>query len=306
MFDALSQHLPVDALRTFVAAAELGSFTRAAEQVHRTQAAVSMQVKRLEELLEHPLFLRQGRGVELTLQGETFLGYARRLVRMHDEALSAIRTPELAGVVRFGAPESYASLYLPPILKGFAASHPRVHLELRCDSSEVLLQLTRAGELDLTLSTEAPNSSLPGDGELVHRESVVWVATPEFPLPVPPGEELPLALFHHGCLFRKWTLEALSKSGRPYRIACSSPSISALLAAVRAGLAVAPVARSIPTPDLRVIDPEVEDVGLPVLPRPHVLLFWAPGAQSAPVRSFARHVRLAFAPRHSPAPCAAT
>lgn len=283
--------LPLDALRTFATAADCGSFTSAAKRVHLSQAAVSMQIKRLEELLGRKLFTRQGRGVALTEEGGLLLQYAHKIVHTHDEALAALQAPEMAGVVRFGAPEDYASLYLPPILKGFAAGHPRVHVELRCDTSSALLEVMHAGELDLAVTTQA-FAPAPGEGECVHYESIKWVASPEFPLPLVRDVELPLALFHPGCLYRRWALEALEGVGQLYRVVCSSVSIAPVLAAVRAGMAVAPVAQSIPVPGLQYVSP---DAGLPVLPRACVVLHQASGVPQAPVRSFAGHVRQAFA-----------
>lgn len=299
MLDGTLPYLPMDSLRTFIAAAECGSFTSAARKVHLSQAAVSMQVKRLEELVGQRLFMRQGRGVALTDQGELLLHHSRRLVQLHDETLAALQTPELAGVVRFGAPEDYASLYLPPILKGFAASHPRVRVELRCDTSSVLRELTAKGELDLALSTEASPPASAEAGELVHREAILWAASNDFSLPQDTDEELPLALFHPGCLYRLWALQALEKAGQAYRVVCSSLSIAPVLAAVHAGLAVAPVAQSIPRPGLRALSAEA---GLPSLPRACVVLHSSPAAADAPVRSFAQHVRQAF---HQNAMCGA-
>jgi DNA-binding transcriptional LysR family regulator len=119
-------NLDTDLLRTFVAIADSGSFTRAGELVHRTQSAVSMQVKRLEEALGKPVFQRQGRTVALTAEGEALLGYARRILKLHEEAVATLTRPDLVGTVRIGIPDDYVMRFLPGILTRFAQAYPRV------------------------------------------------------------------------------------------------------------------------------------------------------------------------------------
>ena len=118
--------IDVDQLRTFIAIVETGSFTKAADVVHKTQSAVSMQMKRLEELLGRPLFARDGRASRFTPDGERLVEYARRLVALNDEAVSAFKRPELTGTVRFGTPDDYADRFLPEILARFARTRPLV------------------------------------------------------------------------------------------------------------------------------------------------------------------------------------
>src|ERR1700730_2620857 len=125
--------IDVEQLRTFVAIVETGSFTQAGEVVHKTQSAVSMQIKKLEERLEHPIFERDGRSSKLTEHGERLLDYARRIVRLNLEALSAFAEAELAGRVRLGLPDDYADRYLPEILARFSASNPRVEVTVSCE-----------------------------------------------------------------------------------------------------------------------------------------------------------------------------
>lgn len=235
MFDESSLiQLGPDLLRTFVAAADCGSFTRAAPMVHRTQSAVSMQMKRLESDLGQALFRREGRGVALTTEGDVLYRYARRLLALHDEALAAVGGPRLHGVVRFGAPEDYATRYLPGALKRFAAAHPFVQVDVYCDESSHLREKYRAKELDLVLTTERH-----AGGSDSRPLPLSWlVAERGAPVETRP---LPLALYHAGCLYRRNGLAALENAGIPYRIAYGSPSMAGVLAAVQAGLAVAPV-----------------------------------------------------------------
>lgn len=305
MADETTQgQLPIDVLRTFVAAAESGNFTRAGERVHRTQSAVSMQMKRLEEDMDARLFTRQGRGMALTGRGEALLGYARRLLALHDEAVASLTEPEVRGEVRLGAPDGYASLHLPHILADFSRDHPRVRVDLTCDTSDSLRRMLAAGELDLAVCT--CGDVLDG-GRPIHRERVIWMAPP---IGRPEEEDpLPLAVFHHGCVQRAWALKALESMGRAYRIAFSSPSISGILAAVRSGLAVAPVAACARTADCRVLG---EAEGFPLLPFSTVTLHGGGEASPPLARTLARSVTRAFqdlgapsaaAPPDSPADC---
>jgi len=235
MFDDSSLiQLGPDLLRSFVAAADTGSFTKAAPMVHRTQSAVSMQMKKLEKDLGRELFRREGRGVVLTSEGDVLYRYARRLLALHDEALVAMGGPKLNGLVRFGAPEDYSTRYLPGALQRFAAAHPRVQVDVYCDDSARLRDKYRAGELDVVLTTEEQAGA-----EDSRPLPLAWlVADRGAPVDRRP---LPLALYHMGCLYRRNALSALERAGIPYRVAYGSPSMTGVLAAIHAGLAVGPV-----------------------------------------------------------------
>jgi DNA-binding transcriptional LysR family regulator len=150
---AMIPNLDIDLLKTFLAISDAGSFTRAAEEVNKTQSAVSMQMKRLEELLGRPLFVRDGRASRFTPDGERLVEYARRLVSLNDEAVSTFKRPELTGTVRFGTPDDYADRFLPEILARFARTHPLVTVNVDCHETAALFERTRRGELDLSLVT---------------------------------------------------------------------------------------------------------------------------------------------------------
>ncbi|HRE55649.1 MAG TPA: LysR substrate-binding domain-containing protein, partial [Candidatus Competibacter sp.] len=260
----MSAQLDPDLLRTFVAIVDAGGFTQAAKQVHRTQSAVSMQVRRLEEILDRALFQRDGRGVQLSPDGEALLGYARRLLKLHDEALAALTRPDLSGLVRIGTPDDYVDRFLPEILSRFARAFPRVQVEVLCEPSVNLRRLLAEERLDLALITCTPGAET---GEVLRREPVVW-ATAERHL-AHENEPLPLALFQPGCSFREWALAALSEQGRSYRIAYTSASISGVLAAVTAGLAVTVLCRSVLPAGVRPLG--VEE-GFSVLPYASITL----------------------------------
>ena len=281
----VSVQLDPDLLRTFVAIVDAGGFTPAAKQVHRTQSAVSMQVRRLEEALGRALFQRDGRGVQLSPDGEALLGYARRLLKLHDETVAALTRPDLAGLVRIGTPDDYVDRFLPEILARFARAFPRVQVEVNCEPSVNLRRMLAEDRLDLALITCTPGAET---GEVVRREPTVW-ATAERHL-AHEHEPLPLALFQPGCAFRDWALAGLSGLGRPYRIAYTSASISGILAAVTAGLAVTVLCRSVLPAGVRPLG--VEE-GFPPLPSASITLHRG-GAVSAVAECLAGYIREGF------------
>ena len=136
----MSALIDVDQLRTFIAIVETGSFTKAAEVVHKTQSAVSMQMKRLEERLGKPIFARDGRASKLTEDGDRLLDYARRIIKLNVEALAAFDDAELAGRVRLGLPDDYADRYLPEIMARFSRAYPSVELTVMCEPSVELVE----------------------------------------------------------------------------------------------------------------------------------------------------------------------
>lgn len=273
-------------LRTFTAAADAGNFTKAAKSVNRTQSAVSMQIKLLEERVGCLLFRREGRGVLLTGEGRTLLEYARRLVSLHDEAVASVSTREISGRIRVGGPEDFASQHLPNMLARFGTSFPQVTVEMECRPSGELLRMLHAGDLDVAVCTEG---GMPAQGELLHREQVVWIVSERHA----PYEQdpLPLAVFHEGCTYRRWAVEALDALGREYRIAYSSPSVAGITAAVRSGLAVAPMGRSMSMQGCRRLRPEE---GFPPLPAAYVTLHERTGARTPVVEHLKHHIRCCF------------
>ncbi|MGM0785502.1 MAG: LysR substrate-binding domain-containing protein [Pseudomonadota bacterium] len=243
--------LDTDVLRTFVTIAESGSFTRAARQVFRTPSALSMQIKRLEETLGQSLFVREARQVRLTPEGEVLLGFARRLLRLNEEAVTQFLTPSLEGRVSLGTTDDVGTRILPGVLAQFARSHPAVQVDVVVDNSRTLLARLDAGELDLVLIT-AGNPGQEVRGEIVHSEPLVWagreggIAAQRSPLPV--------ALAHHGCAWRGMALDALDRAGVSYRVAYTCEHCAGQEAAMLADLAVSPFPLSLIRPPLRRID----------------------------------------------------
>lgn len=250
--------LDLDQLRTFIAIADTGSFTRAAEVVSRTQSAVSMQMRRLEERIGKPIFTRDGRASRLTEEGERLLGYARRMVRLSDEALAAFDDSELTGTVRLGTPDDYADRFLPEVLARFARSHPRAEVSVICEPSVRLLELARLGEIDLAIVTYCGETHT----EIVRREPLLWVGSTAHA--IEREDVVPLALSRPPCIFRAAALDALAAAGREYRVLYNSGNYAALAAAVQAGLAVTVLAESSLRPGMRVLG---EADGFPRLPQ---------------------------------------
>lgn len=251
----MSRPLDLDLLRTFVAVIESGSLTNAAPLVGRSQSAVSMQMQRLEQSLGRELLVRGPQAAKPNGDGEKLLAYARKLLRLSDEAKAALTKPEEAGIVRLGVPEDYVAHFLPPVLAHFAAEHPLVTVELVCESSRQLVPAIHSGRVDLAIVTRLPNHT----HETHRREPLVWVAAPEHTAwDVDP---LPIALFEPGCgPAHAHVIEALATEERAFRVAYSSASLSGLLAVVEAGLAIAGLPRCSVPPTLRIVG---EHEGLP-------------------------------------------
>ncbi len=249
----MATDLDSELLRTFVTIADSGGFTRAAERVHRTQSAVSMQMKRLEETIGRPLFERNGRGVQLTPEGSTLLGYARRIVGLQQEALTALSQPEMVGSVCVGCPDDYVMRFMPGILARFAAHYPRVQVEVVCESSSRLVKSIADPDSGLDLALVTREVGGVEDGQIVRSEPVVWATSASHV--AHELDPLPLALFETGCFFRAWALKKLEQQGRAWRIAYTSPSIAGIQAAVSAGLAVTILARSILPAGVRELTP---------------------------------------------------
>lgn len=280
--------LEPDLLRTFVAIADTGSFTDAGRRVHRTQSAVSMQIKRLEEMVGRPLFLRDGRAVSLTHDGETLLGHARRILQAHHEALSVFTQSDLQGTVTLGTPDDYAATFLPGILAGFAEGQCLVHVEVVCDATPGLHERLDAGTLDMAIVTQGYGRD---SDVLLLEEPLVWATSARHC--VEHQEPLPLALFHADCRIRAAALDALSKQGRAYRLAYTSISLAAIGAAVRAGLAVTAMLRMNVGPGMRILD---QRDGFPPLPSVQIGLRRSQQAQSPVHDCLAHHIVENFRP----------
>jgi len=274
----------LDLLRTFVTIVECGGFTRAAQRLNRTQSTISLQIKRLEDGLGKRVFQRDGRGFDLTTDGEVLLGYARRLLGMANEACAVLMEPDVGGVVRLGTPEDFATTHLPGVLWRFSRAHPQVALEVRCDFTVTLLDGFARGNHDLVLCKREPGNA---DGGIrVWREPLVWAASPRL-VPPGPAEPVPLVLAPHPDLYRKRALETLNTQGRPWRAVYTSASLAGIQAAVSAGLGITVLPRDMLAAGFQVVDAAL---GLPDLADMEIVLLRHPGARSKAMDLLADHI----------------
>jgi len=274
--------LDIDQLRTFIAIAETGSFTKAAEVVNKTQSAVSMQMKRLEERLERPIFARDGRASKLTEDGSRLLDYARRLVKLSTETVAAFSDAALSGRVRLGVPDDYADRYLPEIMARFSRAYPGVELTVLCEPSVDLLERIDANEVDLAIVT---NCETKRAAETFRRERLLWVTSNRHSIHL--EERVPLALGRPSCSWRRIAIERLESVGRPYRLLYSSSNAGAVAAAVLSGLAVSVLAESGLRTGMRVL---TAAEGFPELPSCRVGLVRNAHDSSALADALAEHI----------------
>ena len=278
----MASPLDLDQLQSFCAIADCGSFTEAARRVHKTQSAVSMQIKRLEERLGEELFLRDGRTVVLTTEGEELYARARRMLRINAEIVDMFSNEDLAGSIRFGVPDDYAVRLLPVILSSFQRTHPKIMVDVRCQPSEELLEGMRAGKYDVIVFTQGTHQEY---GELFRTERVFWVASQGGSAIA--MDPLPLACGSHNCCWRTNALEALTRVGRDYRVAYTSSNALAISSAVLSDLAVGFLPESALQPGMQVI---AEAPGLPRLKDAQIALLRASHAYGGIYDALAAHI----------------
>ncbi|WP_415890867.1 LysR substrate-binding domain-containing protein [Neptuniibacter sp. SY11_33] len=262
--------MDIDALRSFIAFVDTGSFTRAAKQTFRTQSAISMQMKKLEEETGHTLFIKEGRNLSLTNQGQELVSYARRLIALHDEAIGHFSLTQAQRPLRIGCPDDYAESVLPQLCQLISDRIPDLNFNIECNCSSKLRSMLDSGELDIAVLTRAPDGD---EGFVLKHDAGVWVhgGYPELLEQSP----LPLVLFEPDCKFRTTAVDGLEKQGLDYRLVCASSSSTALKGLLREGLGISAMATSSISHDLAIIDekrlpplPSV-DIVLAIAPRPH-------------------------------------
>jgi DNA-binding transcriptional LysR family regulator len=268
------------AIQAFTQVAETRSFTKAAKRIGRTQSAVSQQILKLEEQLGRELFNR-GKTLELTQHGELFLGYARRILALHQEAIDCFKEPGLEGEVRFGIPEDFATMLLSNVLADFSRSYPRIMLNVECDLTLNLFNRFQLKEFDLVLVKMNRPEGFP-NGVTVWTEPLEWVGDLDL---IHPEKPLPLVLAPQPCVYRRSALNSLDASARKWRLVFLSPSYAGVIAAVRAGLGLTILPKTMIPSFLQPIENEL----LPPLERIHVSLL-KHQADDAAINSFERFV----------------
>lgn len=250
-------------LLTFVTIIETGGFIRAAEHLYKTQSTISQHIKRLQQEVGTELFTLSGRRQVLTPAGEIFLGYAKRMLALQNEAVSAVMQTSIKDKIRIGVSHSISEGIFPELLGRFARSYPGVEMEVEIGNSLDIIQAYDQGKYDLSLTLE---KELTG-GELLGTEDMVWIGKEGFEWS--PSFPLPLSSYQDPCHFRQASIHALDQAGIPWQMVYSANSLTGLMAAVRAGLAVTVRARNAVSAGTEIITPRID---LPELPQVQVVL----------------------------------
>lgn len=245
-----------------------------------------MQMKRLEQRLDRPIFARDGRASKLTEDGERLLDYARRIVRLNMETLAAFSSAEMSGRVRLGVPDDYADRYLPEIMARFSRAYPGVELTVICEPTVDLLERIDANDIDLAIVTNCEGSRA---AETFRHERLLWVTSNRLPTHL--EETLPLALGRPTCAWRRDAIEKLESISRPYRVLYSSSNAGAVAAAVLSGLAVSVLPESGLRPGMRVL---TGAEGFPELPSCRIGLLRNARESSPLADALAEHIVLSL------------
>jgi len=262
--------LDLDQLQTFCSIADCSSFTQAAKRVHKTQSAVSMQIKRLEERLGKSLFLREGRSISLTSEGEALYSRARQMLRINAQIIDLFsKDGDLVGNIRFGVPDDYAVRMLPIILSSFQRTHPKISVDVKCMSSEDLLEGMQEGRFDLIVFSQG---TLNEFGELFRTEKIHWVGANDGQ--AINAEPLPITTGTTNCYWRADAIEGLNRSGTDYRIAYTSSDATSTSSAVMADLAIGFLPQSAIQMGMQIIDnnqklPRLRDAQIALLRASH-------------------------------------
>nr|WP_067290195.1 LysR substrate-binding domain-containing protein [Marinobacterium profundum] len=270
-------------LVTFVSIVEAGSISKAAVSLHRTQAAISIQLKKLEESVGKVLLLRNYNSISLTHEGETLLAYARKILALADEAYHAVNDEDIAGVVRFGVPDGYARSFIQDVLKRFIQRFPKIRLQIKNAPSPLLFRSLHAGDLDLILVTRSPQE--PG-GIIVRKEKLVWVGAMDY---VPDlSAPIPLALYEQGCDYRRRVLDVLNQHGLESYVAFECQGVTGFDIAISNGLAISAMSASlVKAGEWRILD---ECSPLPDLGNIEIELHRSPGDSSEAISCFAKEL----------------
>lgn len=281
------RNLDVAALRSFLTVAETGGVTRASARLNLTQSAVSLQIKRLEDLFQQALFERSGRGVSLTAQGEQLVGYARRLLAANDETWTRMTLASPGGELSVGAPEDLmGNPRIPTAMRDFAARCPDIRINLHSAQTTTLRERFAQGGLDAILTTEAAQEA---GGEILARDPLVWIGAPggaawrRRPLPI--GTVA-------GCIFNRAAIETLNAAGFDWVPEVDSASNPVMEANIAADVLVRPMMRATVPPRFEVID---HRGALPRLPDFSVNLYVTRGSRRALVEPLAEELRRAYA-----------
>jgi DNA-binding transcriptional LysR family regulator len=281
----MPKNMDLTALRAFVAVADAGGVTKASGFLNLTQSAVSMQLKRLEDMLGVLLFDRSARRLALTGAGEQMLGYARRMLELNDEVLGRLTGPDFEGEVKLGVPHDIIYPAIPKVLHRFATAYPRMKVTLVSSYTARLKRMFARGELDAILTTE---NALDAGGETLMERPLVWVGAEAGQV----WKQRPLRLaFEHACIFRGSAQAALDAQGIAWEIAVESDSIRTVEASVSADLAIHTCIEGTEPPYVEQI---AHGGALPDLPRIKINLYRSELSQGEPIEALLAFTRAAF------------
>jgi DNA-binding transcriptional LysR family regulator len=259
------KNLPMDLLRAFVSVAQLGSFTKAGELLGRSQPAITLKIKRLEELIDENLFRRLGKNMELSESGTALYDYANQILALNDLAISQFSKSAVAGKIRLGIPSEFATVLLPRIVSRFAKAYPNVTLEVNCELSKHLLTRVGKAQHDLILALEDGVSDKNSD--LIKTDDLVWVAgSGQHSLKV---QVMPLIVASEGCIYRQTAIQHLDQNSLPWQIVYTNPDLTGIQHAIQEGLGVTVLAKSTVPSNLTIIHPSS---GFPNLGKVNIIL----------------------------------
>lgn len=260
------KNLPIEVLRAFVTIVELGSFTQAGDLLGRSQPAISLQIKRLEEMLDQTLISRSGQNIELTKPGELLFSYAKRILSINDEAVASFNATKVTGQLKLGIPSEFATTLLPKILSRFANTYPNVNLEIVSDLSRNLLASASQSGFDLLLTLH--DDPKKAGSTLIKEDELVWVTSNNHDTHM--RAVLPLIVAPEGCIYRNRATAKLGNAALPWKICYTNPSLSGIQAAIEEGLGVTVLAKSTVPDNLKIVQnstrlPKLGKIGISLI-----------------------------------------
>jgi DNA-binding transcriptional LysR family regulator len=263
------KNLPMDLLRAFVTVAEFKSFTKAGELLGRSQPAISLQINRLEQLLDETLLVREGKKIDLSSAGEAFFDYANQILTLNDQAINQFSKSAVVGKIRLGIPSEFATVFLPKIVGRFAKAYPNVTLEVNCQLSKTLLSKSGRANHDIILALQ--NNPHEEDSETqVKIDKLVWVSSIGYSSQIP--TKVPLIVAPQGCIYRDRAIKTLNQIKQSWQIIYNIPDLTGIQQAIQEGLGVTVLARSTVPDTLKVLPisarfPDLGDVGISLITR---------------------------------------
>ena len=261
------KNLPMDLLRAFVTVAEFKSFTKAGELLGRSQPAVSLQINRLEQLLDETLLVREGKKIELSSAGEQLFDYANQILTLNDQAINQFSKSAVIGKIRLGIPSEFATVLLPKIVGRFSKAYPNVTLEVNCQLSKTLLSKSGRANHDIILALQNNPHQEDADTQ-VKIDKLVWVSSTGYSSQISPT--VPLIVAPQGCIYRDRAIKTLNQIKQSWQIIYNIPDLTGIQQAIQEGLGVTVLARSTVPENLKILPisarlPNLGDVGISLI-----------------------------------------